>query len=212
MPSENIVWHPEVLPADAQETLGTLSPHPALQPFYLAGGTALALQWGHRTSADLDFFSNDTVSEDALLAALQGLRVITVVSKSPETLHLHIGSTKVSFLGYHYPALFPFLAYGGIRVADSRDIAAMKLSAVASRGTKRDFVDLYVLSQQYSLKELIRLFDEKFAQTAFNDVHLMKSLTYFVDADKEPMPHMLSPITWKKIKQFFATEVPRLRN
>jgi hypothetical protein len=210
MPSEDILWHPEVLLADAQQTLATLSRHPVLQPFYLAG-TALALQCGHRTSADLDFFSNDTLDEDSLLAALKALSGITVVSKSPETLHLHIGSTKVSFLGYHYPALFPFFTYEGVRVADPRDIAAMKLSAVASRGTKRDFVDLYVLSQRYNLKELIRLFDQKFAQTAFNDLHLMKSMTYFADADKEPMPHMLDPITWENIKQFFATEVPRLR-
>src|SRR5712691_7574692 len=164
---DHIVWHPEVLLQDAQQTLATLSTQPAVQPFYLAGGTALALQWGHRQSVDLDFFSEEIVNEDQLLAALQNIEGITVVSKSPETLHLHIGSTKVSFLGYHYPMLFPLSIYKGIKVADPRDIAAMKVSAIASRGTKRDFVDLYLLSQKYGLDEVIRLFERKFSQATF---------------------------------------------
>ena len=206
-----MVWHPEVLAEDAQKTLVTLSQLPAIQPFYLAGGTGLALQRGHRTSIDLDLFSSDLVSEDLLLSMLQGIKGITVVSKSPETLHIHVSSTKVSFLGYHYSVLFPFSLYNGIKVADPRDIAAMKLTAIASRGTKRDFVDLYVLSQQYGLDEVLRLFEQKFSQAAFNDIHLMKSLTYFADADRDAMPHMLQPITWDQVKQFFTTHVPRLK-
>jgi hypothetical protein len=105
---------------------------------------------------DLDFFSSEHVNEDGLIAALKEERGIQVISKSPETLHLHFGTTKVSFLGFHYPLLFPFATYSGAKVADARDIAAMKLSAVASRGTKRDFIDLYILAQEHGLKELMR--------------------------------------------------------
>jgi predicted nucleotidyltransferase component of viral defense system len=209
---QNIVWHPQVLSPDTQATLVALSGHRALREFYLAGGTALALQSGHRTSVDLDLFSSGTVNEDVLLGMLQDIRGITLVSKSPETLHLHVGPTKVRFFGYHYPLLFPFNVYEGIKVADPRDIAAMKVSAVASRGTKRDFVDLYILAQQYGLDETIRCFEQKFSQVGLNDVHLMKSLTYFADADKEPMPHMLQPVAWEEVKQFFIAKAPRLRS
>src|ERR1700751_4892497 len=96
---DNIVLHPEVLPPDAQETFAALAAQPAVKPFYLAGGTALALQWGHRKSVDLDFFTEEVVNEDRLLQSLDNLSGIKVVSKSPETLHLHIGKTKVSFIG-----------------------------------------------------------------------------------------------------------------
>ena len=212
MEAENVIWHPEVLPPDAHQTLTLLSAQPTLKSFYLAGGTALALRWGHRTSVDLDFFSSDVVNEEGLLSSLQQISGIKVISRSPETLHLHIGATKVSFIGYHYPVLFPMQQYHGVSVADPRDIAAMKLSAIASRGTKRDFVDLYVLSEKYGLDELLRIFQQKFAQTEYNPFHILKSLTYFADADKEPMPHLLRPIAWEQIKQFFIREAPRLED
>ncbi len=105
--------------------------------------------------------------------------------------------------------LYQFRIYEGIAVADPRDIAAMKLSAVASRGTKRDFVDLFVLCQQFGLDEILRLFERKFARIAFNDLHLMKSLTCFKDAEDEPMPHMLQKISWDDVKEFFLVRTPR---
>jgi hypothetical protein len=79
-------------------------------------------------------FTEGVVNEDDLLQSLQNLQDIQVVSKSTETLHLHIGKTKVSFIGYHYPILFPSSSFDGISIADPRDISAMKLSALASRG------------------------------------------------------------------------------
>lgn len=211
MKHEDLSWHSEALSLDAQKTLTELSALPVLEPFYLAGGTALALQRGHRISLDLDFFSTSHVDEDVLIAVLKDESGIQVISKSPETLHLHIGATKVSFIGFHYPVLFPFVAYGASKIADVRDIAAMKLSAIASRGTKRDFIDLYILAEEHGLKELMRLFDQKFASAQYNPVHILKSLTYFADADKEPMPHMLRPLTWDTVKQFLTREAPRLR-
>jgi hypothetical protein len=210
--NEPTVWHPEVLPADATKTIVLLARQPAVSSFYLAGGTALALQWGHRVSVDLDLFSMETVNESLLRGTLQKeIQNMKVVSQAPQTLHLEIGSTKVSFLGYPYPMLFPLKRYEGIHVADPRDIAAMKLDAVASRGTKRDFIDLYVLCQHYGLDEVLRLFDRKFSSVAFNDVHLRKALTYFGDADKQPAPRMLQPIAWDQVKQFFLKAVPRLK-
>jgi hypothetical protein len=84
-------------------------------------------------------------------------------------------------------------------------------AAVSSRGTKRDFIGLYVLSEQYGLEDLLALFERKFDQTRFNPIHVLKSLTYFADADKEPMPHMLDPLVRKNVKEFFLTQAPQLR-
>ena len=106
--------------------------------------------------------------------------------------------------------LFPFQSFMGISVADPRDIACMKLSAISSRGTKRDFVDLYVASNRYGLSHLLELFQKKYARIHYNIVHILKSLTYFEDAEKEPMPNMLMTLSWEEVRWFFIREVPGL--
>ena len=156
------------------------------------------------------FSPPDPFREEGLLGTLQALRGIKVIARDSETLHLHIGTIKVSFLGYHYPILFPAKVFERIKVADVRDVAAMKLTAIASRGTKRDFIDLYFLAKRYGLKELLRLLEQKFPRTEYNIVHILKSLTYFVDAEQEPMPNMLEGVSWDSVKQFFTNEAPRL--
>ena len=85
----------------------------------------------------------------------------------------------------------------------------MKVSAIAGRGTKRDFIDLYLAAREYGLDEILRMFAEKFSQAHYSTVHLLKSLTFFADAEKDPMPHMLVPLQWDVIKAFFAREAPR---
>jgi Nucleotidyl transferase AbiEii toxin, Type IV TA system len=207
---EHGAWHRKVIPASTETTLGVLRDARLLDRFYLAGGTALALQFGHRLSLDLDFFSPEHFNEDALLQQVQALDGFALVTKAPYTFHATVQKTKVSFLGYAYPVLFPANLFLDVPVADPRDIACMKVSAIASRGTKRDFVDLYVCAQRYGLKEILRLFDEKYTQTHQSKIHILKSLTYFADAEKDPMPHMLVPLDWDKVKQFFLLEAPRL--
>jgi hypothetical protein len=145
-----------------------------------------------------------------LLQRVQALDGLALVVKAPHTLHATIQETKVSFLGYVYPVLFPTNPFLEVPVADPRDIACMKVSAIAGRGTKRDFVDFYLCAQRYGLKNILRLFDEKYAQTHYSKIHVLKSLTFFGDAEKDPMPHMLIPLHWELVKQFFLSEVPRL--
>lgn len=142
MPNEQ-PWHPEVIAGATEATLRKLQESPALDSFYLAGGTGLGLQFGHRLSHDLDFFASELFNEDSLLQRIQDQPGFSLAAKAPHTLHTVIGGTKVSFLSYAYPVLFPFARFSNIAVADPRDIACMKISAVASRGTKRDFIDLY---------------------------------------------------------------------
>jgi hypothetical protein len=86
----------------------------------------------------------------------------------------------------------------------------MKLSAITSRGTMRDFVDLYVAAERYGLRELLQLFDRKYGKAGYNRVHILKSLTFFEDAEKDSMPHLLSPLRWEDVKRFFEREAPRL--
>ena len=86
----------------------------------------------------------------------------------------------------------------------------MKISAIASRGTKRDFVDLYASAQQFGLGSLLQFFELKYAQTRYNKLHILKSLTFFEDAEKDPMPYMFIPIDWQQVKEFFVRQTSRL--
>ncbi len=215
MNTEKPLWHKEILPLASNEVLGDLNRMLPLQPFYLAGGTGLALRLGHRLSRDFDFFCTALFNEEMLIQKMRGLNDFTIVAKSEHTLHIVLKGIKVSFLGYNYPLLFQtnkFQSEIGIPVdvADARDIACMKISAISSRGTKRDFVDLYMVAQQYNLCELFTLFKHKFSLTPYNTVHILKSLTYFIDAESEPMPDMLVPLSWDTVKRFFISEVPKL--
>ena len=207
---EHGAWHREVISASTEATLNVLRDANLLDGCYLAGGTALALQLGHRLSLDLDFFSQEHFDEGRLIQDIQKLSGFALVAKAPYTLHATIKETKVSFLGYAYPALFPTSKFREVAVAAPQDIACMKVSAIASRGTKRDFVDLYVCAKQLGLAEILRLFDKKYAQSNFSRIHILKSLTFFSDAEKDPMPHMLVALGWDTVKQFFLMEVPRL--
>lgn len=129
-----LIWHSEVMPAATDAALRAVRDAGLADRFYLAGGTGLALQLGHRLSLDLDFFSPDHFDEDALLQIAQRIDGFTAVSKAPFTVHAVVGRTKVSFLGYAYPLLFAMHPFNGVEIADPREIACMKLSAVAGRG------------------------------------------------------------------------------
>jgi hypothetical protein len=204
------VWHRETVDSGVEQTLRDLHNVPALTSFYLAGGTGLALRLGHRRSVDLGFFLSEDFNEDSVLQKLQHLEGFALVAKEPGTIYANIRKTKVSFITYSYPILFPFQAFLGVNVADSRDIGCVKISAIASRGTKRDFVDLYCLAQKYGLKQLLGWFTTKFSQTNYSIPHILKSLSYFEEAEQDPIPHMLMSLSWEEVKQFFAREAPRL--
>lgn len=203
-------WHREVIPPATEESLGLLRDAGVLQDFYLAGGTGLALQFGHRLSRDLDLFSQHHFDEEILLQQVQPVPGFALAAKAPFTLHATVRETKVSFLGYEYPLLFPFRRFLEIDIADPRDIACMKIGAVAGRGTKRDFVDLYLCARQFGLTELLALFQKKYARTNYSRAHILKSLVFFADAEKDPMPDMLQSVSWEEIKHFFLREVPRI--
>jgi hypothetical protein len=204
------VWHVQVISVEADRALRELKQTPLLSAFYLAGGTGLALHVGHRRSMDLDFFSQEPFDADTVVSKLRFSPGFRVLGKGEATLHAQIRGTKVSFLGYPYPLLFRSAPFSEVMIADPRDIACMKISAIAGRGTRRDFIDLYAVAKLYGLPQLVEWFKEKFRPANYSVVHLLKSVTYFEEAEQDPMPDMLVPMTWEEVKGFFAAEAPKL--
>ena len=172
--------------------------------FYLAGGTSLALQLGHRISIDLDFFCADYFSTALLIEELKNIGKLKVEDQSERTLNGSLDGVKISFFNYQYKLVFPTIEYNGINLADERDIAAMKVLAISDRGTKKDFVDLYILLKKYSLEAILEVFNKKYKDCNYNIIHISKSLTYFWDADENPDPKMLIKYNWKEIKEYIT--------
>ncbi len=182
-----------------------------LEGWTLAGGTGLALQLGHRYSEDLDFFRAEAFDPERVITRLSQLGRVKVQSRSAETLHVLLRKLRVSFLRADPPFLFPGTAYRGIRIADARDIAVMKVVAIGGRGIRRDFVDLYFfLRAGGSLDGVFALLRQRFEGIDFNEQHLLKSLVYFDDAEEDPMPRMLRAVEWDEIKETIRAEVRRV--
>lgn len=200
MPHVNTV-EPETL-----ELLRALLAHDECQHFSLAGGTALALHLGHRISIDLDFFTRDQFDSNALFESLRDSDMfhdaVTSCSQAVNSLSLFMKAedleVKIDFIRHHYPLLSPIQCIDDIRIFSVRDIAAMKLNAIANRGAKKDFFDVHCLLNQFSLVELLAFFEEKYAQ--MNSFTVLKSLVYFDDAECEPEPISLIDTDWHEVK------------
>lgn len=179
---------------------------------YLAGGTALALQIGHRPSIDFDWFTERVGNQERLLHRMKEVGLdFRVIAASFETIYLDINSVQVSVIGYNYPLLSPLILWQeyGLYLASTDDIACMKLSAVTNRGSRKDFIDLYCLIQKFrSLERYLKLFTEKFKQVDIG--HVLRSLVYFEDADLEPNVKTNLDITWTDIKKEFETIVKKI--
>ena len=205
--------HPEVLTENTKEVLFNMKKMPAIGQFYLAGGTALTLYLGHRVSFDLDFFAQGDFDELLLIQQLPSLGKFELEKKSPQSILGLLSNVKISFLGYRYPLLFPFQTLEDIKIADVRDIVCMKIDAISSRGTKRDFIDVYfVVKEIMPLEEILRLFVQKYAAINYNLMHIKKSLVFFDDAESESMPKMLKQVEWEEVKKFFKEEIIRLKD
>ena len=171
--------------------------------FYLGGGTALAVYLGHRVSMDLDWFTSLPMGDALMLAESlrrEGLGLVTVRT-APGTLHATMGGVQVSFFEFRYPLLQPVTPWKemGCRLASLDDLACMKLAAIAQRGERKDFCDLYALGTKHRpLRELIRLYQRKFDVQDISSV--LYGLVYFDDAESGPMPRMLLKVRWDTIK------------
>lgn len=201
----------QVLAGNTKTILALLESSDIIQKAYLAGGTALALQLGHRISYDLDFFIQEEFNEQILLAQLKKINNFQLEGISWGTILAKFEDVKFSIFYYKYSLLYPLKKFGMINVADVCDIAGMKVAAIASRGTKRDFIDLYFICQERrSLKEVIALYERKYQNLATTKIHILKSLVYFEDAESEEMPKMLKKLSWQEVKRYFENEVKKL--
>ena len=181
--------------------------------WYLAGGTALALQVGHRQSVDLDFFTprlnfRELAFERNLLATGKW----TTSFREKGTIYGMLGKAKMSFIAYPFFQPSPRrIRVGNIRMLVSEDIAAMKIIAISQRGRKRDFVDAYwYCVHREPLARVIERALHGYPGQEHNMGHILKSLVYFDDADQDPMPKIFFKTTWPEIKKYFKREVPRL--
>ena len=188
------------------ELLKNLMSLPELAGFYLVGGTALALQFGHRMSVDLDLFTELQFDKVALLEALQKSQDVLVETEEGSMLITSINSVKVDFVKMSYPILFAPVVTEGVRMLEIRDIAPMKLKAVTQRGSKKDFYDIYYLLEHLTIHQMLELFSLKFRQ--FEIFHVVKSLNYFEDAENYPDPVLFDKnITWSKVKSRIQSAV-----
>ena len=167
----------------------------------LVGGTSLALQLGHRKSIDIELFGVLKDDEFAVSNALKTFKKVNLLQKSKNISIYSIDGIKVDIVNYGYPWLSDIRLEDGIRLAQMDDIAAIKLSAVTGRGTKKDFIDIYYLLKQYSLKQLLDLYSKKYSDGS--EFLVLKSLSYFSDADEDPDPNMLHNVRWDQIKVYF---------
>ena len=192
------------------ELLKKLMAFEPLNQFNLVGGTALALQFWHRISVDLDLFSDSMFKELELKSVIESFATSEGFTFEWEmveevSLVVNINNIKVDIIRYPYPLIDTLIVEEGIRVLSPKDIAPMKLSAIAKRGAKKDFFDFYELSKKYSLQEMLQFYQEKFPHT--DTTFLLRSLVYFNDAELQDDPIMLKPYTWEQVKKEITKQV-----
>ncbi len=178
------------------------------KPYYLAGGTALALQIGHRESYDLDLFGKLTIPHELTLEELKKLGEVFVKEQFDNVSRFEVNQIKVDLVKYRYDLLKPLVRTESIRMASIEDIAAMKIYAIISRGAKRDFFDLYTLMEKFSLDEMITLTKIKYPENT--ELHTIRSLTFFDDAEEEEDPKMFYPVSWESVKDKIKAEIKRI--
>lgn len=196
----------------AKTALAVLGESGLVDEGYLAGGSALALQLGHRYSFDFDFFSPTLFDPIKLSKNLKGIGLFRQTVAKGISLIGEFEGVKFSYFQYDYPLVTSTHQFLNVAVADIKDIAAMKLAALMDRGTKRDFVDIYALTVHgMSIQDMFASYDRKYKILETNRWSLVKSLSYFDDAEKDDMPRMLdTSITWERVKTFLAAESMRL--
>ncbi len=154
------------------------------QNVYLGGGTALAIQKGHRTSVDLDFFSETEPNMQLVVAELQKeIENIVVRRAEKHTMFAEALGTDISLFYYPYKMLNSFVEVGSLYLASVEDIAAMKIAAIIQRGTRRDFIDTFYLLNEFSLKRVLELTKEKFS--GYQETMALIALNHFKDAESE---------------------------
>jgi len=182
--------------------------------FYLAGGTAIALQFGHRTSKDLDFYTKKHFKNTDVTREFREVfgKEVTDIRRAADTLFLKIKQTDLSFFQYSYKLIRPLIHYLTVNLASAEDITAMKIETIIERGRKRDFVDIYYSIQNFGLENVLKFVQEKYPET-FNEWNCLNALLYFKDAELPQKDrkriYLYHNIEWKNIREYITEEVKK---
>lgn len=201
------------LALSAGKVLEKLGARSWLKDFYLAGGTALALQYGHRRSVDLDWFTAKNIATKTLLRKIQKVGKFQLLNEEENTVEGYLEGVKLSFMTYPYVLVNKKIKFADfVYLASALDIALMKITAISSRNAKKDFIDLYwyLKIEKTDLGRLFVKMDQKFHGIDYDVMHICKALMYFQEADKEPLPKMLQSVSWTQVKNYFRREVKDL--
>ncbi len=200
---------------EQRRALDRLKSVQGIERFYLAGGTAIAVHLRHRRSIDLDLFSTSADVDLAVVAEAIRLAVtdLQVLGMTDAALRIRVAGVPVDIVRYPYaPLEAPKPGPEAFPIASLRDLAAMKLAAIARRGLRRDFWDLHAIAEAgLSLQETSIAYVEKYGVSNADLYHVLRALTYFEDAEKDPVyPRGLTPAKWERIKSFFLAEAPKV--
>ncbi|MEO8148331.1 MAG: nucleotidyl transferase AbiEii/AbiGii toxin family protein [Bacteroidia bacterium] len=182
---------------------------PALEKFSLVGGTALSLQYGHRTSIDLDLFCNEKFDNEKIIAELEssfGKEFNYAKTSSLFGIFCFIEKIKVDLVHYPHPIISTPVSIDDIRMYSCDDIAAMKIQAILGRGKKKDFWDLAELFNHYSMDDIIQFHSNKYPSQQLL-ISIPYALTYFTDAEESDEPVSLKGQTWDEVKNIIQKKV-----
>jgi nucleotidyltransferase AbiEii toxin of type IV toxin-antitoxin system len=193
----------EVLPEPTRRLLEKFQKEDLPSKSYLAGGTAIALWLGHRKSVDLDWFTPHEFDEKQWQMKWETKWGFILRQRDWQTLTGEIDGVKTALYYYKYPLIEETTVYNGVEIAGLKDLAAMKMDAIISRGVKRDFIDLYFLIQKFGPNKMFEYYTYKYGHLNERELMIRKALIYFVEADDDEMPNMLMPVDWKEIRAFF---------
>lgn len=201
--------HDEVLTPSAAELFPFLE---RFTDFYLAGGTALALQLGHRRSVDFDLFSEKSLPS-RLLAQIKRVtaRPISVTYSSPEQTNLLLGDIKVTFLSFPYKVIDQFILHHNVRLATIREVAAMKAFSIGKRLSYKDYVDWYFMlkERRLTLSEAIAHAQKKFGGD-FNDRLFLGQLSSIEDVSAQSIDFLRDSVNKTEIDSFLKQEVKQM--
>jgi predicted nucleotidyltransferase component of viral defense system len=201
--------HYKTVEPDTRSLLNKLMSMPELSKFYLVGGTALSLQYGHRISIDLDLFCFEKFDNNEILSALPqkfGKSLQYEGGFSRFGIFCFIDNVKVDLVHYPHAIIYDTIIEEAIRMYSNKEIAAMKIQAILGRGKKKDFYDIAELFKDYSVKDVIDFHDKKYPSQQLL-ISIPQALTYFAEADDSEDPISLNGDTWEFVKEVINLKV-----
>lgn len=203
--------HPEVLKLKQKKIFKGLRD---FKEYYLAGGTALALQIGHRISVDFDFFSKKDIPKSLINKIRRIFKEykIKVEVSNPRQLTVSLDGVDITFVKHPFPLLFKLVEYQGVKLLSASEIAATKAYTIGHRAALKDYIDLYFIlkEKQSSLKKIIEISKKKFKEE-FNQRLFLEQLIYLEDVEDMEIRYLKIKPMKKEIQKFFEREVEKLK-